>query len=123
ELFTLGVGNYTEADVKASSRAFTGWSMLIKKDAMVGDEDVVQPSLSTADPGDKAATAAKAAKAAKKRARRTLDATFLFRQAWHDDGDKTFLGTTGALDGNDIIDIILKQPACAQFIATKLFSF
>jgi uncharacterized protein (DUF1800 family) len=25
ELFTLGVGNYTEADVKALARAFTGW--------------------------------------------------------------------------------------------------
>lgn len=27
ELFTLGVGNYTEADVKAASRALTGWSV------------------------------------------------------------------------------------------------
>ena len=26
ELFTLGVGNYNEADIKASARAFTGWS-------------------------------------------------------------------------------------------------
>lgn len=123
ELFGLGVGNYTEDDVKASSRAFTGWSMLIKKDAIVGDEDVTQPALATADPGDAAATAAKAANAAKRKARQTLDATFLFRKAWHDDGQKTFLGTTGALDGNDIIDIIVKQPACAEFIATKLFSF
>ena len=123
EIFTLGVGNYTEDDVKASSRAFTGWSMLINKDAIVGDEDVPQPSLTTASAGDKAATAAKAAKAAKRKARRTLDATFLFRKNWHDDGAKTFLGTTGALDGNDIIDIILKQPACAEFIATSLFSF
>jgi uncharacterized protein (DUF1800 family) len=30
---------------------------------------------------------------------------------------------TGALDGNDIIDTIVKQPACARFIASKLFSF
>jgi uncharacterized protein (DUF1800 family) len=27
ELFTLGVGNYTEADVRAAARAFTGWSV------------------------------------------------------------------------------------------------
>jgi uncharacterized protein (DUF1800 family) len=27
ELFTLGVGNYTENDVKASARAFTGWTL------------------------------------------------------------------------------------------------
>ncbi|WP_066223246.1 DUF1800 domain-containing protein [Formosa haliotis] len=26
ELFTLGVGNYSEADIKAAARAFTGWS-------------------------------------------------------------------------------------------------
>lgn len=26
ELFTLGVGNYTEDDIKAAARAFTGWS-------------------------------------------------------------------------------------------------
>lgn len=27
ELFTLGIGNYTEADVKAAARAFTGWNL------------------------------------------------------------------------------------------------
>ncbi len=27
ELFTLGVGNYTEADIKEAARAFTGWHM------------------------------------------------------------------------------------------------
>ena len=27
ELFTLGIGHYTEADVKESARAFTGWSL------------------------------------------------------------------------------------------------
>jgi uncharacterized protein (DUF1800 family) len=26
ELFTMGIGNYTEADVKAAARAFTGWT-------------------------------------------------------------------------------------------------
>src|SRR5262249_39919791 len=26
ELFTLGVGNYSEDDIKAAARAFTGWS-------------------------------------------------------------------------------------------------
>lgn len=27
ELFTLGIGNYTEEDIKASARAFTGWTV------------------------------------------------------------------------------------------------
>ena len=26
ELFTMGVGNYTERDVREAARAFTGWS-------------------------------------------------------------------------------------------------
>lgn len=30
ELFTLGIGNYTEKDVKESARAFTGWTTNIK---------------------------------------------------------------------------------------------
>lgn len=28
ELFTLGIGNYTEADVRESARAFTGWTII-----------------------------------------------------------------------------------------------
>src|SRR5579872_3277288 len=27
ELFTLGIGNYSEDDVKAAARAFTGWNL------------------------------------------------------------------------------------------------
>ena len=26
ELFTMGIGNYTEEDIKESARAFTGWT-------------------------------------------------------------------------------------------------
>ena len=27
ELFTLGIGNYTEQDIRESARAFTGWTV------------------------------------------------------------------------------------------------
>ena len=27
ELFSLGIGNYTEADIREAARAFTGWSI------------------------------------------------------------------------------------------------
>ncbi len=37
ELFTLGVGNYTEADVKEASRALTGWT--VKDNAFRSRED------------------------------------------------------------------------------------
>jgi uncharacterized protein (DUF1800 family) len=39
ELFTLGVGNYTEADVRAASRAFTGWSVADLNRAYAGSPD------------------------------------------------------------------------------------
>lgn len=81
ELFTLGIGNYTEEDVRQGARAFTGWSLN----------------------------------------RNTEE--FMFLPSQHDDGIKTFLGETGNFNGNDIINIIVKQPSCAPFICTKLFKF
>ena len=37
--------------------------------------------------------------------------------------DKTFLGETGNFNGDDIIDIVVKQPACHKFIARHLYNF
>ncbi|MGI8475792.1 MAG: DUF1800 domain-containing protein [Thermomicrobiales bacterium] len=142
ELFTLGVGNYTEADVKASSRAFTGWSLQFAQGVQGGDSGS-QPDLATASAADQAATAKKRksgkvdktvgadpsqqavidAKQQAKADRRVRGADFLLRAKWHDDGAKTFLGETGPLDGDDIVRIVSGSPACAQFITRKLFSF
>ena len=95
ELFSLGVGmdgqfNYTEDDVKACSRAFTGWTL--------------EPCLPVYPYG---------------------------RQIWkfrydgsdHDNSDKTFLGQTGRWNGEDIIDIIVRQPATARFVSRHLYNF
>jgi uncharacterized protein (DUF1800 family) len=46
---------------------------------------------------------------------------FMLRPALHDGGDKTVLGRSGKLDGDAVIDILLAQPACAEFIITKLW--
>ncbi|HEX4086612.1 MAG TPA: DUF1800 domain-containing protein [Chthoniobacteraceae bacterium] len=51
------------------------------------------------------------------------DEAFRYVPFQHDDGEKHFLGKTGAFDGDDIIDIILAQPACAKFIGKKLWTF
>ena len=48
---------------------------------------------------------------------------FAYKPEDHDNGEKTFLGQTGNLNGEDIIDIILKQPACAAFITRHLYNF
>ncbi len=41
----------------------------------------------------------------------------------HDNGVKTFLGQTGNFTGDDIVNIIFAQPACARFFAASLLSW
>ncbi len=89
ELFSMGVGNYTEDDVKAATRAFTGWTF---SRISCGPYRGVQPQ-------------------------------FQFIAADHDYGEKEFLGEKGDFNGEDIIDIIVRHPATARFIATRLHNF
>lgn len=79
ELFTMGVGHYTEKDIREAARAFTGWNY--------------------------------------------VDLKFVVNQDQHDDGEKTFLGKTGRFDGVDVIDIIMQQPATADFLAGKIYRY
>ena len=90
ELFSMGVGNYTEQDVKMASRAFTGWTF-------------TQP-IPLYPHG-------------------YYPAHFIKREDDHDNGDKTFLGASGNLDGEDIIATIVQQPATAVFISRHLYNF
>ncbi|MGH8059431.1 MAG: DUF1800 family protein, partial [Candidatus Entotheonellia bacterium] len=90
ELFSLGVGNYTETDVREASRAFTGWTI---------------------------------AAAPPRGYYNRWDWKFEYIAEDLDDGEKTFLGHTGIFDGEDIIDIIVQQPAFHLFIARHLFNF
>src|SRR6202521_577329 len=48
---------------------------------------------------------------------------FEYRPEDHDDGEKTFLGHKGNFNGEDIINIIVQQPACAKFICRHLYNF
>jgi len=50
-------------------------------------------------------------------------ATFLYNPDDHDDEEKTFLGETGRFNGEDVIDIIVKQPATARFVSRHLYNF
>ncbi len=53
----------------------------------------------------------------------TTDGKFTFRAVDHDADTKTFLGRKGNWDGEDIVRILLEQPACAKFIVRKLYRF
>jgi uncharacterized protein (DUF1800 family) len=48
---------------------------------------------------------------------------FVYNPFDHDNGTKTFLGETGNFNGEDIVDIICKQPATARFISRHLYNF
>ena len=51
------------------------------------------------------------------------DGSFVFRQGQHDDGDKKFLGKTGRLDGDDILNILLEQRQTALYVTRKLYRY
>ena len=48
---------------------------------------------------------------------------FIYKAEDHDHSEKTFLGHTGRFNGEDIIDIVVDQPATANFMARHLYNF
>jgi len=51
------------------------------------------------------------------------DEKFVYRPFIHDNGEKTFLGRTGNLDGDDVTAQIVAQPQAARFITAKLWNY
>jgi uncharacterized protein (DUF1800 family) len=99
ELFTIGAGNFTEDDVREGAKALAGWQ-LPKPDSIatvtVGNNVTRRlPVFSKQQSG-----------------------VFNPRRAFN--GSVTYLGKTGRLDTEGVIDRILAQPATAPFIALEL---
>ena len=90
ELFSMGVGNYSEDDIKNAARAFTGWTF-------------TQP-IPLYPFGH-------------------YNSEFHYLPDDHDDSEKTFLGHTGNLNGEDIIDIVVQQEPTFRFISRHLYNF
>ena len=99
ELFSMGVGNYSEQDVKECARAFTGWTVAN------AEYTEVLARRNSIWPYGKIAW------------------RFEYRAEDHDDGEKEFLGERGEFDGEDIIDIICRQPATARFVSRHMYHF
>lgn len=99
ELFSMGVGNYSEDDIKECSRAFTGWTL--------GNAEymAVRASKDSIWPYGRIAW------------------HFSYRGQDHDDEQKTFLGEKGQLNGEDVIDLIARHPATARFVARHMYDF
>jgi uncharacterized protein (DUF1800 family) len=49
------------------------------------------------------------------------DGTFVFRDRIHDDGPKTLFGQTGHFQGDDVLQLLLKNPQTARYVTTKLY--
>jgi uncharacterized protein (DUF1800 family) len=47
---------------------------------------------------------------------------FVYRRIDHDFGQKTVLGVTGNLSGDEVIDVVLAQPVCARFLAGRIIA-
>ena len=79
EMFTMGVGHYSEQDIRESARAFTGWN--------------------------------------------ASGTRFFIDAERHDDGPKTVFGREARFDGVQVIDLILEQPATADYIASRIYRY
>ena len=51
------------------------------------------------------------------------DGAFDFKKRTHDADSKTVLGQTGNYDGDDVLNILLKNPQTANFICKKMYKF
>jgi uncharacterized protein (DUF1800 family) len=51
------------------------------------------------------------------------DGVFWLNERAHDGGEKEVFGRRGNLDGRDVVDLCVAQPACPRFLATKLLRF
>ncbi len=97
ELFTLGIGNYTETDIQEAARAFSGWGL--------------------AAPGKRAkVTNPKNGK---------INAKSVFDEGLkdHDDGLKTVLGSKGKFNGDDVLGILCSQQRTAWYITSKMWEW
>lgn len=99
ELFSMGVGNYTEDDIKETARAFTGWSIVNPEYMSIKMRNNTMRPFGY------------------------MSWQFQYNEDDHDHGEKTILGETGDWNGEDAVRIICKQEATARFLARHLYHF
>src|SRR4051812_8163483 len=104
ELFTVGVGNYTEPDVYAAARVFSGWNL--QRPGTAADGSQHYEFIYNAGQHE------------------TTAKTFSF--AIYPDGGKTIPARSaadGMQDGLDFINGLAAHPNTARYLATKLYRF
>jgi uncharacterized protein (DUF1800 family) len=109
ELHTMGVdGGYTQEDVVAVARAFTGWSvsrprLLEMRERLRGRVGDRLPESLASLPGE---------------------GSFFFNTLAHDEASKTVLGVpvkgVGLSDGLEVLDLLSRRPSTARFVSAKI---
>jgi uncharacterized protein (DUF1800 family) len=106
ELFTVGVGHYTEADVYAAARVFTGWNLRRSEGYRRDDMNAYQEFVYNDDEHD------------------TGVKTFSFPIS--SNGSRTIAersGSAGMQDGVDLITALAVHPETARRLARKFWNF
>ena len=104
ELFTMGVGHYTESDVYAGARVFTGWNL--QRPGAAGDPAQHYEFNYVANQHD------------------TGEKTFSFPV--YGNGSRTIPGRSasdGMQDGVDFISALAGNPNTARYLAARLYTF
>jgi uncharacterized protein (DUF1800 family) len=109
ELHTMGVdGGYSQEDVVAVARAFTGWSV-------VGPRLVEMRGRLSRRSGDRLPDSL---------ASLPEEGSFFFNSLAHDEGWKAVLGEEvkegGRKDGLEILDLLSRHPSTARFVSRKI---
>jgi uncharacterized protein (DUF1800 family) len=102
ELFTMGVGNYKEDDVRAAAKALAGWALPQPNrqiDVVVDAKNQVMQRQAVFE--------------------QPVSGTFVANRAYRG-GQLTFLGQRDTFDAEKVIDRILAHPATGPFIARRV---
>lgn len=103
ELFTLGIGHYTEKDIQEAARAFTGWGIryVIYEQGGEKVQEVAKECIRNGSPMT----------------------PFCFSPELHDEGSKTILGQTKNWSGDEVLGMLALRPETAKLIAKKLWEY
>jgi len=101
ELYTFGIGNYTEKDIREISRALTGWTFI---DGFWETGGKVDDKLKTMMKNE------------------FMYSAFAWVPSYHDTTAKEILGKKGTYDGFEVLKMLALDKKCATFLCKKLWA-
>lgn len=103
ELFTMGIGNYTEEDINELARVFTGYTLR---------HPPLEPDYQEWEKRMRAAVE-----------HQTPMIVYAFSPEMHDAGEKTVLGRKEAFTPESVLQFLAGHPSTAKYITQKLWNY